>query len=91
MSLAFIFLTKILVVNIIKKEDLVVIVVQEDYARYVKLLETETNKTKIENLKEKIFQFKFFMDGRWRSMIDEKAKLYPEFREILYLERHREE
>lgn len=69
----------------------VVRVVQEDYERYTKILETETDTKKIENLKEKIFQLEFFMDGRWRHMIDEEARLYPEFREILYLERHKGE
>lgn len=62
-------------------------VIEEDYSRYKELLKEEKDSEKIEVLKEKLFQLEFFVDGRWKNMIDEKARLYPEYREILYLER----
>ena len=60
-------------------------VVERDYEYYKKMIEAGGDKVDI--YKEKLFQLEFFIDGRWKNMIDTNARLYPEFREILYLER----
>lgn len=62
-------------------------VVERDYKRYQEALLTETDPDKIKDLKEKLFQLEFFIDGRWKEIIDATARLYPEYREILYLVR----
>ena len=66
-------------------------VIEEDYQRYNELIKETAAEEQIEILKEKIFQLEFFMDGRWKNIINEKARLYPEYREILYLERIKNE
>lgn len=60
-------------------------VVERDYNYYKRMIEAGGDKVDI--YKEKLFQLEFFIDGRWKNMIDTNARLYPEFREILYLER----
>lgn len=60
-------------------------VVERDYEYYKKMIEAGGDKVNI--YKEKLFQLEFFIDGRWKDMIDAHARLYPEFREILYMER----
>ena len=60
-------------------------VVERDYAYYKRMLEEETDPEKIEIFKEKLFQLEFFIDGRWKDMFDPYARLYPEYREILYM------
>lgn len=59
-------------------------VVERDYQYYLRMLEEETDPAKLEIFKQKLFQLSFFVDGRWKQMIDPYARLYPEFREILY-------
>lgn len=60
-------------------------VVERDYEYYKRMIEASGDKVNI--YKEKLFQLEFFIDGRWKDMIDAHARLYPEFREILYMER----
>lgn len=64
-------------------------IIEENYSYYNRILETAEGE-EAEILKEKIFQLEFFIDGRWKNIIDEKARLYPEYREILYLVRNGE-
>lgn len=61
-------------------------VVERDYAYYTRMLQEETDSEKLKMFQRKKFQLEFFMDGRWKSMIDAAAHLYPEFKEILYME-----
>ena len=63
-------------------------VVERDYNYYKRMIEAGGDKVDI--YKEKLFQLEFFIDGRWKNMIDAHARLYPEFREILYLERNQD-
>lgn len=60
-------------------------VIERDYAYYKRMLEEETDPQKLEIFREKLFQLEFFIDDRWKEMIDPYARLYPEYREILYM------
>lgn len=68
-------------------DENVVRIIKEDYERYSKWLKEEEDEEKKEILKEKLFQLEFFIDGRWKEMFNEDARLKSEFREILYLKR----
>lgn len=65
----------------------IMIVINKDYERYTKMLETETDSEKIEVLERKIYQLSFFLDDRWKNLIDRPtARLYPDKRDILWKE-----
>ena len=61
-------------------------VVERDYAYYQRMINEETDEAKLAMFKRKLFQLEFFMDGRWKEMIDPYARLYPKYREILFME-----
>ena len=63
-------------------------VVERDYEYYKRMI--AAGGEDVEIFKEKLFQLEFFVDGRWKDMIDAHARLYPEYREILYMVRRGE-
>lgn len=61
-------------------------VVERDYAYYLRELEKEDlTAEKRQEFNEKIYQLSFFINGEWKNMIDANARLYPQYRNILYL------
>ena len=63
-------------------------VVERDYEYYKRMV--EAGGEDVEIFKEKLFQLEFFIDGRWKDIIDAHARLYPQYREILYMVRRGE-
>ena len=62
-------------------------VIERDYERYKKILSAPIDDVQKREIQEKLFQLSFFMNGEWRNMINAQARLYPEYRKILYKER----
>lgn len=63
------------------------IVIERANERWSKQLETETDPIKVYELKQMLYQINFFLTDEWKDFFDEDARLKPEHREILWLER----
>ena len=62
------------------------LVIERDWEYYHRCLETETDPEKIADLNRKIYQLSVFRTNEWKTFFDEAARLYPDKRNILYLE-----
>ena len=63
----------------------ILLVIERDYKYYNSLLETEINEEKIAVIKRKIYQLEFFLTDEWKTLFDENARLYPDKRDILWV------
>lgn len=66
------------------------LVIERDYKYYNSLLETETDEEKIKIIKRKMYQLEFFLTDEWKTLFDENARLYPDKREILWVDKESE-